>query len=222
MQQRRVPRAALVEKQWRHEIRQLAQRPGVLLDLGGGSPYQGYITQEDVGPHTRYLCLDISTEASPHLVADALDLPLRSASVDAVLCNAVLEHVRDPCQAVSELYRVLKRPGNTLVSVPFIYPYHDVVDYYRFTDTAVAQMFAQFDDVTIVPVGDYLFSLLLFVTGFQFALAQRLDRLLDPLRYGMQAAAQLEHLAGRRRRGRNYLRSFARSPVGWYIYCKKQ
>lgn len=55
-------------------------------------------------------------------VADALDLPFRSASFDRVIAAEVLEHVSDDRRAVAELVRVL-RPGGTLaVTVPRWFP----------------------------------------------------------------------------------------------------
>jgi SAM-dependent methyltransferase len=47
-------------------------------------------------------------------VADAQELPFRSASFDVVVANYVLHHVPDTRRAVSEMARVL-RPGGTLV-----------------------------------------------------------------------------------------------------------
>ncbi|HEX5947337.1 MAG TPA: methyltransferase domain-containing protein [Acidimicrobiales bacterium] len=47
-------------------------------------------------------------------VADAQELPFRSASFDVVMANYVLHHVPDTRRAVGEMARVL-RPGGTLV-----------------------------------------------------------------------------------------------------------
>lgn len=220
---------ALREAAWRIDIRALAQQPGLLLDLGGGTAFQGYIQRRDLGVGTRYLCLDISTVARPHAIGDALHLPIASASVNNIFCNAVLEHVADPYQVTREMQRVLVDGGAAMVAVPFIYPYHDQTDYHRFTDTAVHQLFQHFRQVRVVPVGDYFFVLLLFLTGFHFGLARRLDRWFDPLRLGVQLIEQLlnqfgNHPGSQQRRGgqpRDYLRSIRRSPVGWHVYCVK-
>ena len=44
-------------------------------------------------------------------VADALDLPFDDASFDVVICSHVYEHVPDPVQMFSEIYRVLRSGG---------------------------------------------------------------------------------------------------------------
>ncbi len=50
--------------------------------------------------------------------ADILDLPFGDSSFDMVICNHVLEHVKNDAKAMSELYRVLKPGGTALLIVP--------------------------------------------------------------------------------------------------------
>jgi len=45
-------------------------------------------------------------------------LPLKSNSLDMVLCISTLQHVRDPVQTLCEIRRVLKNDGLILISVP--------------------------------------------------------------------------------------------------------
>lgn len=210
------------ETHWRKEVRALACRPGVLVDLGGGGPFQGYISASDLGPGTFYVCLDIAAVAHPHVVGDALALPLATGSVNSIFCNAVLEHVSDPSQAVDEMYRVLGRTGKVLVAVPFIYPYHDRVDYYRFTDTALQHVFRAFDSVEILPVGDYFFALLMFLTGFHYKTANRMDRLLGGMRAGFRLGLEVYEAVKGQRGTRDYRRALVRSPVGWHVYAEKR
>ena len=49
---------------------------------------------------------------------DALHLPFPAEFFDRIICSEVLEHVRDPGQALAELSRVLKQGGLVALSVP--------------------------------------------------------------------------------------------------------
>jgi SAM-dependent methyltransferase len=70
----------------------------------------------------------------PTVYGDAHCLPLRNASVDAVACYEVLEHVVDPVHALRELARVLVPGGVAECSMPFLYPIHDAPhDFQRWT-----------------------------------------------------------------------------------------
>lgn len=50
--------------------------------------------------------------------ADLRALPIMNGSIDMVLCNQVLEHIREDTDALMELHRVLKPGGVCIVSVP--------------------------------------------------------------------------------------------------------
>jgi ubiquinone/menaquinone biosynthesis C-methylase UbiE len=45
------------------------------------------------------------------MVADAMNLPFDTGSVDIVICTQVYEHVPDPKKLMLEVYRVLKKDG---------------------------------------------------------------------------------------------------------------
>jgi ubiquinone/menaquinone biosynthesis C-methylase UbiE len=52
------------------------------------------------------------------LAADAEFLPLRTGSVDRLLCTEVLEHVLDPAAVLREFGRVTRGGGRVVISVP--------------------------------------------------------------------------------------------------------
>lgn len=63
------------------------------------------------------------------IVSDITEIPLPDASVDAIMCTEVLEHVPDPVSAVKEFTRLLKPGGFLLITTPFtslthFAPYH--------------------------------------------------------------------------------------------------
>jgi SAM-dependent methyltransferase len=60
------------------------------------------------------------------------------------MSQEVLEHVRDPFQALREMSRVLKRGGILYCQVPFVIGYHPgPTDFWRFTKEGIAEMIGQ-------------------------------------------------------------------------------
>lgn len=94
--------------------------------------------------------IDIEQYGEVDIVADITKLPLESLSVDALICDNVLEHVRDPQSAVSELHRILVPGGIGYVSTPFIYPFHaSPYDYQRWTAEGLKVLFKEFSSVEV-------------------------------------------------------------------------
>ena len=50
--------------------------------------------------------------------ADICDLPFENKYFDWVLCNHVLEHIKDDESAIKEIFRVLKPGGKAIMQVP--------------------------------------------------------------------------------------------------------
>ena len=91
------------------------------------------------------LNLDLMQGSEVDIQADILELPLRSACVESIVCTGVLEHTKDPSRAVSELYRVLKPGGRAYFEVPFIQTLHaSPLDYYRWTPDGLTQLLRPF------------------------------------------------------------------------------
>jgi len=60
------------------------------------------------------------------------------AEADLVICEQVLEHVRDPYLAVRNLARLTRSDGLILVSTPFLVRIHDAPeDHWRFTPSGM-------------------------------------------------------------------------------------
>lgn len=76
---------------------------------------------------------------------------------DGIVCNAVIEHVYDPAQAVKNMYNVLEEGGHCLCYAPFIFRYHapkDLLfqDYFRYSRDGLAYLFRDFSEVTLYSV----------------------------------------------------------------------
>jgi len=76
-----------------------------------------------------------------HIFASSEKIPVKDGAFDSIICNAVLEHVANPNQVLSEFYRVLKREGYLYLSVPFMQAEHkDPNDYIRFTKDGLTKI----------------------------------------------------------------------------------
>lgn len=75
-------------------------------------------------PHPSLVNLNIGPFPNVDVVADAHQLPYSDESVDAIYCEAVLEHLNEPKKAIAEMWRVLKPEGRIFAITPFLQAYH--------------------------------------------------------------------------------------------------
>lgn len=126
---------------WDAKVRRLLREWGTsacVLDLGAG--------ERKRAPHV----WNLEIVPLPHtdVVADGRALPFRNDSLDAVIVEAVLEHVRDPGDVVAEIERVLKPGGIVCAAVPFLQGYHPSPgDYQRWTLDGFEGLFGRFERV---------------------------------------------------------------------------
>ncbi|HEX7905095.1 MAG TPA: class I SAM-dependent methyltransferase [Chitinophagaceae bacterium] len=71
------------------------------------------------------------------IVSDIVSIPLPDASVDAIMCTEVFEHIPDPLAALKAFTRLLKPGGYLLLTAPFaslthFAPYHFASGFSRF------------------------------------------------------------------------------------------
>ena len=77
---------------------------------------------------------DFDPRYSPTHVCDLTQIPVGDDQFDAVVCNQVLEHVRDPVAVLREIRRVLRPSGRLIYSAPLFYEEHQQpYDFYRYT-----------------------------------------------------------------------------------------
>lgn len=115
---------------------------GIVLDLGSGN--------RRWAPNV--INLDIEPFPNVNVIGDGARLPFKGESFDAVISEAVLEHVPDPKAVVCEIRRVLKPGGYVCVAVPFIQGYHaSPNDYHRYTVTGLERLLTDFHKVESGP-----------------------------------------------------------------------
>lgn len=82
--------------------------------------------------------------------ADLSKLPFEDHAYDLILCNHVLEHIPDHLQALSELYRVLKKGGTLIAQVPLDLNREKTFEDPTITDPQErSRIFGQYDHVRI-------------------------------------------------------------------------
>lgn len=118
---------------------------------GAGGRYRDYFPKAD-----RYVTSEPEADSRCDLILDARQMPeIRDATVDAIFCSGVLEHIDDCHAAVSECRRVLRPGGLFLVGVPFAQPLHRMPqDFWRFTESGVRVLLRRFTIEEIVPIGE--------------------------------------------------------------------
>lgn len=127
-------------------LRQQSASPVVLV-VGGGELGVGLEKLLDTQT-IKIIETDVYFGPRTHLIADAHDLPFLDRSFDAVVIQAVLEHVLDPIRCVSEIYRVLKPEGIVYAESPFMYPVHlGAYDFMRFSLGAHRRLFRDFAEL---------------------------------------------------------------------------
>lgn len=104
---------------------------GEVLNAGAGdrdlrSLVPGRVHNQDIAESLHSADIDI--------VSPLHQIPMEDGFFDAIVCNAVLEHVANPEEVMAEFARVAK-PGAVLyLCVPFMQPEHpDPTDFQRYT-----------------------------------------------------------------------------------------
>jgi SAM-dependent methyltransferase len=119
----------------------------IVLVIGGGVIGGGMRRFVD-DPRIKLIETDAAIAPRVNVICDGHDLPFANQSMDAVIVQAVLEHVVDPQRCVDEIHRVLKPGGLVYADTPFIQQVHGrQYDFTRFTRLGHRRLFRMFDDV---------------------------------------------------------------------------
>jgi len=127
-----------------------ASRPGLLLDVApqdhqGARPF----FSADITVET----LDIDAESGASHIADLCHCAdqVGRARFDYIVCTEVLEHTRQPFDAVGNMYDMLKPGGLVFVSTPFNFRIHGPLpDCWRFTEHGLRELFKRFELIELV------------------------------------------------------------------------
>lgn len=114
----------------------LGKIDGYSLNIGAGA------TQTKI---PKCIELEYAIFKTTDVVADSHYLPFKDNSFEAVIALNVFEHLNDPVQASSEIFRVLKPGGRLIIRTAFLQPLHEApYHYYNATKYGVIQWFSNF------------------------------------------------------------------------------
>ncbi len=109
----------------------------IILNLGSGVT----VVRPDV------INIDFYPFENVNFVADIKSLPFEDNSVDGIISECVLEHVRDPKATIEEMHRILKPGGLVYVIVPFVFSFHSSPhDFYRWSKMGLREEFRHFEE----------------------------------------------------------------------------
>jgi SAM-dependent methyltransferase len=142
------------------EIRRLAPGlTGKLLDFGcGRKPYESLFSVSE------YIGVDLEQSGHEHVNSkidyfyDGKTIPFKDETFDSIFCSEVFEHVFNLDEILPELYRVLKKNGKMLVTVPFCWNEHEIpYDFGRYTSFGIKHLMtkAGFEIITYKKSGNF-------------------------------------------------------------------
>jgi SAM-dependent methyltransferase len=146
---------------------------GRVLDIGGNRKHKRGRFRPPLDRAQSWFYLNSDPLAAPDCCCSAEDIPAAENSMDTVIMTEVIEYLKNPQQALKEVYRVLSHDGVGLFSVPFLVSVHG--DYWadrqRFTALKLQEMFkdAGFRAVEIQPmgsVGSVMWDIFYVSTGY--------------------------------------------------------
>ena len=160
-----------------------------VLDVGcGEQPYRALL-----GSTCTYVGIDVDSRHPESLAIEPGRPWPVEGPFDVVLCTQVIEHVTDIRNFCEEICRVLAPGGELMLSVPFLYPIHDIHDYRRLTPAGVAQLFPGCQIEKVMIFGGIGSTLVLLVNtwidnALSFTLSKRLVKgLIFPIRLPLHA-----------------------------------
>jgi SAM-dependent methyltransferase len=128
------------------------------IDLGSKSDGASLYRYIKVNDQTNITFTDINPVAKKSVIKIDLEkkINLESDEYDVVILNNTLEHIYNHQNCINESFRILKKNGTCVGSVPFIKRIHyDPDDYFRYTSSSLKRIFmeAGFKDIHIKALG---------------------------------------------------------------------
>jgi len=166
-----------------NRMRKTERIRGKILDLASGRKRPSYFRFLRVDENVNVMSVDISNKRDPDINADLeKPFPFKDKEFNNVFCFNLLEHVFNYRNVVGESFRVLKKNGKLIGTVPFLASVHgDPSDYFRYTRSSLGRIFkkAGFRKIKIESLGYGPFTSNYYSISFLFPKIIRLMLLLS-------------------------------------------
>lgn len=188
------------------------------LDIGaGGSSYGRFFPNR--------LTVDVDPMRKPDVVADAHSLPFKDEEFEYIICTEVLEHLKNPAKAISEMKRVLKNDGTLILTTRFVYPTHDSPnDYWRFTKYGLQELFKDWNILELIPETRTFSTIGVLLQRIAFQTRLRADKPVKLILFILAYIFDHMNFLIKQEYGdiKRETKEEAIMPSGYYLVCKKK
>jgi SAM-dependent methyltransferase len=136
---------------------------GKVLDIGGTKNNKRGNFNPPLNKVISWQYVNTNPQTQPDFCCDAANIPVGDGSFDTIIMTELLEYVQEPIMVLKEAFRLLKKEGMLIASVPFLNAVHgdNFADRQRFTQLKLQELSKNtgFEVVSIKPMGA-LFSVI--------------------------------------------------------------
>ncbi|MFA6174953.1 MAG: methyltransferase domain-containing protein [Phycisphaerae bacterium] len=148
---------------------------GKVLDIGGTKNNKRGNFNPPLDKVVSWQYVNSNPLTVPDFCCDAASIPVGDVSFDTIIMTELLEYVQEPLMVLNEAFRLLKKEGMLIASVPFLNAVHgdDFADRQRFTKLKLQELCknAGFEAVSVKPMGA-LFSVIYDFLHVSFSYAR--------------------------------------------------
>lgn len=185
-----------------------------VLNVGAGGTVETYLKTK----FNFVRSIDVDVNRKPDQVIDVCDLDqLKDLTfTPQLICMfEVLEHTKNPINAIQNLYEIIDENSYVMLSTPFIFHIHDEpYDFFRFTKYGLEILFQNFKEVVIKPRNGWFETILVLFVRLRMErniLSKMIGNLfiliyflLTPITYLLQSIIKSEKIT-----------------TGYFVYAKK-
>ena len=185
-----------------------------VLNVGAGGTIEIYLKTK----FNFVRSIDVDVNREPDQVIDVCDLDqLKDLTfTPQLICMfEVLEHTKNPINAIQNLYEIIDENSYVMLSTPFIFHIHDEpYDFFRFTKYGLEILFQNFKEVVIKPRNGWFETILVLFVRLRMErniLSKMIGNLfiliyflLTPITYLLQSIIKSEKIT-----------------TGYFVYAKK-